>query len=95
MANVTIYSIHGSYGTCFHHASLRFTRKPLGQVKEAKKKRAKDDASVDAVGEIFRSCPLDAVDAYGRMGVRPIFGFHRQNIETCGNSKKRYVIDAY
>ena len=36
-----------------------------------------------------------AVDAYGRMGVRPIFGFHRQNIENCGNSKKRSVIDAY
>ena len=43
--------------TCFHHASLRFTGKPHGQVKEAKKKRAKDDASVDAVGEIFARVP--------------------------------------
>lgn len=30
------------------------------KVKEAKKKRAKDDASVDAVGEIFRSCMEEA-----------------------------------
>ena len=26
------------------------------QVKEAKKKRAKDDAAVDAVGDVYRSC---------------------------------------
>ena len=44
---------------------------PMGQVKQAKKKRAKDDASVDAVGEIFRSCPLGrgrSGRAYGRLG---------------------------